>query len=181
MEPVPSTFAHLRRNVALNDLAGRARCWQGGLADQAGSLRFTSGLDTVNHVLAPGEEGTGVDVPVTTLDELVGDDVAAVVKIDVEGYEWSVLKGARRTLGDSRVLAVIMETNGSGARYGVGDDELVAEMRGFGFAMYAYDPVERRLEEAGKGGGNTIFVRDAAVVEARVRSARRFGLVNGSI
>jgi len=92
-----------------------------------------------------------------------------------------VLKGARRTLGDSRVLVVIMETNGSGARFGVSDDELVAEMRRFGFAMCAYDPFERQLEETGKGGGNTIFVRDAAAVDVRLRSARRFELVNGSI
>jgi hypothetical protein len=83
-----------------------------------------------------------------------------------------VLKGARRTLGDSRVLVVIMETNGSGARFGVSDDELVAEMRRFGFAMCAYDPFERRLEETGKGGGNTIFVRDAAAVDVRLRSAQ---------
>ena len=55
MEPIPVTFGHLSRNVALNGLADHVRCWNGGLADRAGSLKFSSGLDTVNHVLAPGE------------------------------------------------------------------------------------------------------------------------------
>jgi len=164
VEPVPSTFVHLQRNVALNGLGGRVQCWQGGLAERSGTLRFTTDFDTVNHVLTAGE-----------------DEIPALIKIDVEGYEWSVLKGARRALADPRVLAVIMETNGSGSRYGVSDDELVSEMRRFGFAMYTYDPVTRVLTEAGKGEGNTIFVRDATLARERVREARRFRLVNGSI
>lgn len=180
-EPVPATFRHLRRNIALNDLAERVRCFQGGLSDQAGSLRFTSELDTVNHVLAPGEKAAGVEVPVTTLDDLVGDGVPALIKIDVEGYERPVLMGAQRTLADPRLLAVIMETNGSGERYGIKDDELVAAMRDHGFAMYAYDPFARSLTVAERGGGNTIFVRDLEAVSARVGVARRFALVNGSI
>jgi len=181
VEPVPGTFRHLRGNVALNDLTERVRCYQGGLADRAGSLRFTSGLDTVNHVLAPGEAAAAVEVPVTTLDELVGDEVPALIKIDVEGYERPVLVGAQRTLADPRLLAVIMETNGSGERYGVTDDELVAAMRDHGFAMFAYDPFARRLNVDGRGDGNTIFVRDLETVSARVAAARRFSLVNGSI
>lgn len=181
VEPVPATYVHLRENVALNDLVGRVRCWQGGLGDRAGSLKFTSGLDTVNHVLAPGETMPGVDVPVTTLDELVGDDVPTLIKIDVEGYEYAVLKGAQRTLADPRLLAVVMETNGSGERYGESDDQLVAAMRDHGFAMYGYDPFARRLSATERTDGNTIFVRDSDAVNARIVAARRFGLVNGSI
>lgn len=181
IEPVPSTFASLRRNIVLNGIDTRVHCWQGGMADRQGVLRFTSGFDTVNHVVTEGEATESVEVPVSTLDDLLGGDAPAVIKIDVEGYERSVLRGGRKTLADSKVLAVIMETNGSGARYGASDDELVDEMRRAGFAMYAYDPIRRRLAESGKGGGNTIFIRDIAEVQERIRSALRFRLVNGSI
>ena len=181
VEPAPSTFIHLRENVALNDLAGRVRCWQVGLADRAGSLRFTNDFDTVNHVTTPGEGVAGIEVPVTTLDELVGSDVPTLIKIDVEGYELPVLKGAQKTLANPRLLAVIMETNGSGERYGVKDDQLVSAMREHGFAMYSYNPFIRRLTRAEPTDGNTIFVRDADAVNARVIAARRFALVNGSI
>lgn len=181
IEPVPATFARLRRNVALNGLDARVRCWQGGVSDRAGMLRFTTGLDTVNHVIAPGEQAPSVEVPVKTLDDLVGDDVPAVVKIDVEGYERPVLAGAQRTLAAPGLLAVIMETNGSGARYGVSDDELVSTMRDHGFGMFAYDPIARRLNAAERGGGNTIFVRNPEAVNVRVAAARRFSLVNGSV
>ena len=70
VEPKPATFAHLRRNVALNGMNDWVRCSQVGLSDKPGLLRFSSDLDTVNHVLAKGEYPPGVDVPVTRLDDL---------------------------------------------------------------------------------------------------------------
>jgi FkbM family methyltransferase len=181
VEPIPDTFGYLSRNVALNDLNGRVRCWQGGLSDHPGVLRFTSGLDTVNHVLATGEDLPSVEVPVTTLDELVAGDPPALIKIDVEGHERAVLQGAQRTLADPRLLAVVMETNGSGARYGVSDNDLVVAMRNHGFSMYGYEPFSRRLAPGQPTGGNTVFVRDLKAVTDRVRSAPRFTLINGSI
>lgn len=181
VEPIPATFAHLQRNVVLNGLDGRVRCCQVGLSDAPGVLRFSVGLDTVNHVLAAGEDLPAADVPVMRLDDLVEQDVPTLVKIDVEGHELAVLKGASRTLKDARLLAVIMETNGSGARYGVADDALIAMMRECGFAPFGYDPFQRTLTDSVPANGNTVFVRNRAAVEARCRAARKFRLVNGVI
>ena len=50
-----------------------------------------------------------------------------------------------------------------------------------GFAPYTYDPLERRLVEPVSRGGNTIFVRDTEAVAGRLRTARRYRLVNGEI
>jgi FkbM family methyltransferase len=181
VEPIPATFAHLQRNVALNGMGDGVRCCQVGLSDKPGTLRFSSDLDTVNHVLAEGEDLPGVDVPVTRLDDLVGQDVPVLMKIDVEGHELAVLHGGVATLGDERLLAVIMETNGSGVRYGVSDDQLIAVMRGHGFAPFGYDPFGRRLVDVMDASGNTVFVRDKAAVEGRVKAAPTFRLVNGEI
>ncbi len=181
VEPVPATFAHLQRNVALNGMGGRTRCCQFGLSEQPGTLRFSKDLDTVNHVLAEGEDLPAVEVPVTRLDDLVGQDVPILIKMDVEGHERAVLRGAQSTLADPRLLTVIMETNGSGSRYGVSDTELLDLMRGHGFAPCGYDPFRRCLVDGTGSSGNTVFVRDKAAVEARVGSAPVFRLVNGEI
>jgi len=181
VEPIPGTFAHLQRNIALNGLSGTVIAWQGGLSDSAGTLRFTTDLDAVNHVLREGEREAAVDIAVRTLDDLVGVNVPTLIKIDVEGYERPVLIGATRTLADSRLLGVVIETNGYGARYGVADDELMTLMAGNGFAPFTYDPLERRLVQPVSRGGNTIFVRDTETVAGRLRTAKRYRLVNGEI
>lgn len=178
VEPIPLTFAHLRRNVTLNSLGERVRCWGGGISDREGTLRFTSSFDTVNHVAVAGEEVGAIEVPVTTLDALVGDDVPAVIKIDVEGHESAVLAGGRATLADQRLFAVCMETNGSGARYGVSDSELIAVMHVAGFAPYTYEPLSRRLTAGHGSTGNTIFVRSVEAVQERIETAPRYSLVN---
>ncbi|MCX7177138.1 MAG: FkbM family methyltransferase [Proteobacteria bacterium] len=181
VEPIPETFAHLDRNVALNGLSGRVRTCQCGLSDFSGTLRFTKDLDCVNHVLAQGESLRAIEVPVHTMDEMIGADVPVLIKIDVEGHERSVLLGANRTLADPRLLAVVMETNGSGIRYGIDDAELIALMQGHGFSAFGYDPFGRRLVAADQSEGNTIFIRERATVEARLRDARSYRLVNGTI
>jgi FkbM family methyltransferase len=180
-EPIPSTFSHLQRNVLLNGLSEQVQCFQAGLSDAPGSLRFSSGLDTVNHVLALGEDLASVDVPVLCLDDVVKQNAPTLMKIDVEGHELSVLRGGSKTLADKRLLAVIMETNGSGARYGVGDEQLLKVMHEHGFAPYGYDPFKRQLIDVSASNGNTVFVRGKAEVESRVKSAQRFKLVNGDI
>jgi FkbM family methyltransferase len=181
VEPIPRTFAHLHRNVALNGLSNTVIAWQGGLSDSMGTLRFTTDLDAVNHVLREDEREPAVEVAVRTLDDLVGEIAPTLIKIDVEGYERPVLMGATRTLADPRLLAVVMETNGSGARYGVADDELMTLMARNEFAPYTYDPFERRLLGLVSRVGNTIFVRDTGAVDRRLRTARRYRLVNGEI
>jgi len=181
VEPIPATHAHLQRNVVLNGLSERVRCCQAGLSDTSGVLRFSTQLDTVNHVLAAGEDLPGADVPVMRLDDLVGQDVPILIKIDVEGHELAVLRGGSDTLRDSGLMAVVMETNGSGVRYGVPDDALTALMNECGFAPFGYDPFRRRLTDTVRANGNTVFVRDREAVEKRCRSARKFRLVNGEI
>ena len=110
-----------------------------------------------------------------------GSDVPVLIKIDVEGHELAVLHGGAATLGDKRLLAVIMETNESSVRYGVSDEQLIAVMRGHGFTPFGYDPFERQLVDVMDASGNTVFVRDTATVAARVTAAPAFRLVNGNI
>ncbi len=181
VEPVPAAFAALRRNIAINGIGERVRALQCGLAASAGALSFTEDLDSANRVVLSGEMHGTVRVPVRTLDELCADEAPVLVKVDVEGFEREVLAGGAKTLAARGLLAVVMETNGSGTRYGWCDDDLVDAMRRFGFAACAYDPIDRTLQPARTGTANTIFVRDPAALARRTRAAPRFTLVTGDI
>ena len=166
-----------------NGLDARVIALNLGLGRDEGWLRFTRGLDTVNHVLGAGESVDAmIEVPVRSLDAVLAGRSPALIKIDVEGYETEVLAGAGQALADPGLLAVIMELNGSGARYGFDEEALHRDLLGRGFATYRYRPRERLLvplHGARSGGGNTLYVRDAARLAERVRTARSFRLGTG--
>jgi len=150
-------------------------CVNKGVGDQNGSIVFTSDSDTTNHALASGEkcENT-VHVDVTTLDSVLSDESPSLVKIDVEGYETPVLKGAHNTLENQTLHSVIMELNGSGSRYGYDESELLALMFDYGFKAYSYNPFDRmlvNLEGKNLTSGNTLFIRNRPLVEERLRDA----------
>jgi len=144
------------------------------------TVLLTGGLDSMNHVLRADEEvADAVDVAMRTFDAVVGDGEPTLIKIDVEGFETEMIAGAERSLDAPDLLAVIMELNGSGHRYGFDEDALHRTMLERGFETFRYEPVERRLESldgARSSSGNTLYVRDAAKLAERVRTAPRFRL-----
>ena len=171
-EPVPATFARLMENIRVNDLTARVEARNIGLSDEAGALNFTSLEDCTNHVMAAGEQTAGaISVPTLPLDQVLGGRVPAVIKMDVEGFETPVLRGARATLANPALHSVIMELNGSGTRYGFDEAEILRTMLEHGFSTYAYEPFARRLEPLGgknAASGNTLFIRDRDLVAGRI-------------
>lgn len=181
-EPVPETFGRLVENIRLNGLESRVSCVNLAVGEVEGRLYFTDDGDTVNHALVPGSDlGSSVSVGVTTLDSAFGDEVPALIKIDVEGFEAAVIRGGRGVLGSTRLQALIVETIGSGARYGWDEAEIFLTLEKYGFSAYSYDPMERMLRNvdgACARVGNTIFIRNAEAVRERVRTAPMFS-ING--
>jgi len=116
-EPVEANAKRLRENLALNGLAETVRVFRLALGDRVGTveLRLEDGAGTGNAVaFPPGESGRPDDVaPLDTLDavaERSGIAGCQLLKLDVEGYELAVLRGARRFLSAHRPL-VLAELN----------------------------------------------------------------------
>ena len=172
-EPIPSTFEHLRANIEENKASDIGRLWNNGLGDKRSTLKFTNHLDTVNHVVSEGE--SGIEVEVLTLDEITLASKKRLVKIDVEGYEQFVLDGGQALFKDTKaILGIIVELNGSGNRFGKSDLEIHQQLLAWGYASYAYDPIERRLEPVKVPlDHNTIYIPNANLldVEQRIASA----------
>lgn len=125
-EPVPATRAHLEYVVSLNSL-DNVRVVPKALGDGPGTVTLwvvpnASGLSSA-VAPADGSSARPVEVPMSTLDDelsTAGGSSPALVKIDVEGYEMAVLRGAVRTLGADDGPAVLFETSGDHlARAGV--------------------------------------------------------------
>ncbi|MGF1456570.1 MAG: FkbM family methyltransferase [Alphaproteobacteria bacterium] len=187
IEPVPSTFRRLTENIRVNALEALVTLENRGCADEAATLTFTAGSDTTNHVATAEEQArlpadALVSVAVDRLDALVepwrtqqssGGDL--FLKIDVEGFEWPALNGADSLLSDPALKTILVEINGSGARYGRKDSDLHALITSRGFTPIAFDPQSKRvaaLADYQRSGGNTLYVRDLREAQARIDEPR---------
>ena len=101
-EPVPWNIRLLRKNLSLNGFTSRSHVYECALASQGGEyvpMTIEPGLSPAAS-LANNFQGNQIQVKATTLDESLGtlDVIPSLVKIDVEGAELEVLKGASETL-----------------------------------------------------------------------------------
>lgn len=178
-EPIPETAYKLKRNILVNNFETTAKVRIVGVSDTRGSLQFTQNQDSMNHVLGRDETDilSSIEVKVVTLDEellSLPPEQSLVLKIDVEGHERSVIAGAHNVLSRSATLAVIMETNGSGVRYGVSDETLFTDMKSFGFTPCIYHIETRELSiisHALPTYTNTIFVKNIGDLRQRLKAA----------
>jgi len=112
VEPIADTRARLARNAAHNGLAERVEIVAEALSDADGTLAITVPGGESGQASAHPDEGIDVatfTVPATTLDELLADRPARFLKIDVEGHEPAVLRGARRVLASGQIQYVLIE------------------------------------------------------------------------
>jgi FkbM family methyltransferase len=128
-EPQPaSLFENLRLNnvqVAVHQLA---------LGDKSGQVYMTSDLRSSNHVAA-----TGLCVPAEKIDVLVAEKRIPppnIIKLDVEGFEFEVLRGAQFTLNSFRPV-IICEINDCILRYHRDLQEFFQYMTNQGYSLRA--------------------------------------------
>jgi FkbM family methyltransferase len=184
VEPIPGTYLKLRRNVACNPRTAAVVCHQVGLGDRKGMLRFAIGNDATNHVAQASDlDDIVVEVPITTVDCLAALRRPSVIKLDVEGYEVAVLRGARAALADPKLQAALIEVNGLTRRYGDEPDAIFDIMREAGLHPFRYDPWMRHLQPHQPHAlrGNVLFIRDSAAIRDRLQCAPPIRVFDWSI
>lgn len=180
VEPIPATFDILRKNILLNKIEHKVLALQIGIGSSINRLNFTTSLDTENHI-ALSHEQDSLAIEVKTIDSIVAQ-IPSLIKIDVEGYETEVLRGATHTLANPALKAIIIELNGSGKKYGYQDEWIHEQLWALGFKPYSYDPILRNLKELTSfGKHNTIYVRDKEYVLDRLVQARKIKIGNKEI
>jgi FkbM family methyltransferase len=104
IEPDPGLARRIERNLVLNDLAN-VRVVNAAASDEAGPVTL--------HRPDPGDPnraraslhgysyltGDAISVPAVTVDQVCGRERVALIKIDVEGHEGAVVRGAAGVIG----------------------------------------------------------------------------------
>jgi len=152
IEPVSSTFALLKDNVHRNGADAFVTAVHSALGDTTGDVVVTTDAQSANYVLTnrtssrAGEER----VSVTTLDELLaGESRIDLIKVDVEGLELHVLRGARETLAHHGPAVLLEIESRWTTRYGYQPEDVFAFMTEAG---YVYQAVTAR----GSGRSTTV-------------------------
>lgn len=146
-EPVPGTAAYAERNLAAVS-APDAELLRVAVSDRQGigtiHLYSSSGNNSLHERTLPEGHplrhvGTA-EVPLAPLDALVAEHglpAPALVKIDVEGNELAVLRGARETLRRHRPLIVLEWAETTSNDAGHPRHALVDELRSLGYEPLA--------------------------------------------
>ena len=108
-EPSPTNFQRLKENTRR---MGNVMINHAAVGERNGVIKlFISDELNVDHrTFDSGDGRQSIDVPVVTLDDYFqpGQKVD-FIKIDVQGYEWSVLQGAQRVLRENADVKILME------------------------------------------------------------------------
>jgi FkbM family methyltransferase len=123
IEPISSNTNKLKENVKLNSLTN-INILQIGLSDEKGEFYFTV-EDVSSHMT--DYEGTNTEkVSCFRLDDVLETELEKfiITKIDVEGMELRIFKGAEKSFNKGLFPIIIFEFNGLQDRYSVDQKEI---------------------------------------------------------
>jgi FkbM family methyltransferase len=145
-EPVPANYRLLMENIGLNEFKN-IRGVQLAVSDIAGEVRFEIPPDDNRGIGKIATDGDApellVTVNATTLDQFVEEQGIArldAMKIDVEGAEVRVLRGARASIRKFRPVMVIELNPPCLQRFGSSQEELIGAIRELGYEIYRARP-----------------------------------------
>ncbi|MGF1644402.1 MAG: FkbM family methyltransferase [Thiotrichales bacterium] len=137
-EPNPRVFVYLKHNLSLLPCTARAHAAAVASFEGRGTLRSPD-FDASDHARYVVRDPLGA-IDVLRLDSVAGEATRGnlLLKIDVEGGELAVLRGAARTLRAAAVCVVLFEAHPlHAARTGIDPVEVL---------QYLQAVLERRLE-----------------------------------
>lgn len=160
-EPTPRTAGALRRTLALNGLQDRVALHECAVGGEEGRARLhVAAVGSHNSLLPLGDEGVGaVEVAVRPLDALVpAGRATCIIKVDAEGMELDVLRGAGRVLAESPRAALIAEFGPSHlARTGIAVAAWLDAFRAHGFVPWEIEEESGRLRPLRAAGLEAVF------------------------
>jgi FkbM family methyltransferase len=176
-EPSPRERARLQENIALNQLTN-VQVHETAVGDAAGTaVLHVAGADYAGHntMGAFGYPTTtleaAVEVEVVSLDTFASEHALPnvdLLKIDVEGSETSVLRGAQKLLRKHRPVILVEAQDATLGTAGSSVDELIGILQAEGYRVMPFGPdgLPCPLDDRPGGSLNLLCV-DAGVEASR--------------
>lgn len=185
-EPNEDAYGLLEENVNLNDFSTRVKCYPACVGAEDGEVKFyVSEESSFSSMTATGRSKirSEVTVPMFTLDSCLsqeGNNSVKAIKIDVEGYEYAVLRGGMETWKRSPDMVMMMEVSSKNLDT-QRREELIAiltQLYELNFQGWVVDVAEKSLkllatpeEMAGLNSANVFVTMAGSPTQARLHSA----------
>lgn len=105
-EPMKDTFSILQKNIKINSLEKIITAYNFGVGEKRGNADVAARPENnrAGTILKSAKEGT---IEICSIDELQINDKVSFMKIDVEGFESKVIKGALDTIKRNKPSIVV--------------------------------------------------------------------------
>lgn len=120
----------LRKNIS-NHCKGNVRLHCTGLGNKIDQVDLSTPAKTLGTHIIPNKLG---EYKIRPLDDYNFQNVD-FIKIDVEGFETNVIRGAMKTIERCRPV-ILYERKGHGKRYGFDNDDPLIELRHLNYVKY---------------------------------------------
>ncbi len=141
-EPDKNVLPRLYENINLNNFHN-VEVINSAVSDKISKLKFVNeGLSEVSHLAYTDKQKNGKSnlISSTTLDRFLKQrkiKKIKMVKVDVEGAEMKVLKGARNALLSTKLL--LIEINKNSIKYGYTFSQSLNFIKNLGFYTYIFE------------------------------------------
>ncbi|MDP6035473.1 MAG: FkbM family methyltransferase [Verrucomicrobiota bacterium] len=151
LEPDPQSFEYLEQTIAANEV-GNVDAFQCAAADHEAKMALYISKDNRgdNRLYEPDPKWPTVTVTARPADDILKDaevDQLDFIKIDVQGFEASVIEGLQNTLAQSEKLTLLAEFWPKGLLdAGSNPKEFLERLRDYGLNLHELTPKGELVE-----------------------------------
>ena len=174
IEPTEAAAARLIGNIKLNGLQDRIIVFQGVASDKSGGAMLNvvpgkeeySSLGTMAHPSIRGVAAHRIEVKARTVDELVLEHKLdpGFVKIDVEGMEFTVLRGMLKVLAEWQPIILAEASDPLLQANGTSVAEIIEFVKTFGYRVV--DPLFQNVKPGTRKFGDILCIPNVRAANA---------------
>lgn len=105
-EPVQDTFRILEKNISINSLQNKVKLFNVGVGESHGTAQIAS-YSQENTGMSQLKISNDGNIPIIAIDDMKFEQNISFIKIDVEGFELKVIKGALQTIKKNKPVIFI--------------------------------------------------------------------------
>ncbi len=176
-EPTPHTFSELQQNIRANNLEARVQLFAAAVSNHVGKVSFLVESESeLNHIVQSKQDASVITVPSETLHSFTRKQKLQrihLLKIDTEGAELLVLRGAKQLLAEQRIDCILFEVNSGITVFGNSITDLLKYLEQYDYLLYSIDTESIEPTSAATyvhtKTDNLLAVRNNAVVLKRIK------------